>query len=109
LAFSTNGAVVWSGASSWFIIQTVESGNGQRNTDYGGFFHWFSPLAFGGSAYTNTPAGAVTHVDEPQLFGINDRRLLFGLWAEGKNFGQCAWVSRVTERFQAVGDPFVRR
>ncbi|MCW5553120.1 MAG: hypothetical protein KIS67_13290 [Verrucomicrobiae bacterium] len=107
IAFSTNGTVTWTGASSWWLIESFESGNGQRNTDYGGFFHWFAPNAFGGANHANTPVGAVTHVDEPGLSGVNNPYTYFNLWASGKSFGIAAWNSRRTERFQAVGDPFV--
>ena len=67
---------------------------------------WFSANAFGGANYSNTPVGAVTYVDEP--YGSRtDAQLYFGLWEAGKNFGICAWNSRHTGSFQAVGDPFV--
>jgi hypothetical protein len=32
-----------------------------------------------------------------------------GLWKAGKNFAICAWNSRTTKNFQAVGDPFVTK
>ena len=105
LAFSTNGTVAWTGSSSWYVIQTFESGNGQRNTDFGGFFHWFSPNAFGGTNHTNTPVGAVTHVDEPTVSGLNNAFTYFNFWSRGKSFGIAVWNSRQTERFQAVDDP----
>ncbi len=105
--YATDGAVQWIGNSSWYIIETVESFNGQRTINCGNFIQWFSSNAFGATNYKNTPVGAVTQVDEPYLGGVNDSGTYFGLWAEGKNFGICAWNSRNTEYFQAVGDPFV--
>jgi len=50
------------------------------------------------------PIAAVTHVDEP-----GEPLLDFGLWAAGKNFAICAWNSKLTPEFQAVGDPLVKR
>jgi hypothetical protein len=103
--------VKWTGNSGWWLIETLESYNGQRS--YAGldglFLRWFSSSAFGGTNYSNTPVGAVTHVDEPGLAGVNDSAEYFGLWVNGKNFAICAWYSRETLFFQAVGDPLVRR
>jgi hypothetical protein len=110
--YATNGLVRWSGDSSWWIIQTIESFNGVRdnqNTWLGCFVQWFLPNAFGGTNHSNTPVGAVTHVDEPMFAGVSDSREYFGLWAKGKTFSSCAWNSRRTPNFQAVGDPLVRR
>ncbi len=107
--YPVNGQVKWSGTSGWWVIETIESFNGWRATGQGNFTQWFSPYAFGGTNYSNTPVGAVTHTDEPLLVGINDPQVFFGMWLENKSFAHCAWVSRRTPRFQAVGDPFVRR
>ncbi len=109
--FATNGFPQWSGNSGWWIIETVESYNGQRlnNADQSNFIQWFSSIAFGGTNYSNTPVGAVCHVEEPGLSGVNDASIYFGLWAAGKNFAICAWQSRLTPFFQAVGDPFVTK
>jgi hypothetical protein len=74
----------------------------------GNFTQWFAQRAFGGTNYENTPVAAVSHTDEPNL-GVNDPAIYFGLWASGKIFAICAWNSRYTEMFQAVGDPFVRK
>jgi hypothetical protein len=101
--------VSWQGDSGWWIIETIESYNGQP---WGGgmsnFYLWFSSGAFGGTNYSNTPVGAVTHVDEPNG-GWNDPYVYFGLWQAGKNFGMCAWNSQRTAYFQAVGDPLVSK
>ena len=61
------------------------------------------------TSYTNTPVGAVTHVSEPGLPGVNDAAVYFGLWAGGKNFAISAWNSSRTDKFQAVGDPLVTK
>jgi hypothetical protein len=101
--------VAWGGASSWWVIETPESFNGQRATGQGNFTQWFSSAAFGGTNYENTPVGAVSHTDEPFLTHVNDPGLYFGLWAGGKIFANCAWNSSRTTQFQAVGDPFVKK
>jgi alpha-tubulin suppressor-like RCC1 family protein len=105
--YATNGFVQWAGNSGWWIIQTVESYNGQRyETIQGNFLQWYSSSAFGGTNYSNTPIGAVSHVDEPTSLGVNNSFIYFGLWESEKNFAICAWNSRATTHFQAVGDPF---
>jgi alpha-tubulin suppressor-like RCC1 family protein len=101
--------VKWTGNSAWWIIETIESFNGHRATGQGNFTQWFSTDAFGGTGYENTPIGAVSHTDEPGLGGVNDSRLLFGLWAQGKIFAISGWNSRMTRFFQAVGDPFTTK
>jgi hypothetical protein len=50
-------------------------------------------------------SGSDVSRDEPGQ--PNDPSRYFGLWAAGKNFAICAWNSGPSERFQAVGDPFV--
>ena len=110
--YSRNGSNQWSGASSWWIIETIESSNGFRGPGTGNFTQWFSDLGFGWPSrtnYENTPVGAVSHTDEPGLDFINDGSIYFGLWAAGKSFAISAWQSRRTIFFQAVGDPFVKR
>src|SRR5207248_764990 len=104
-SFTKDGTVVFSGTSSWYIMMTVESFNGQRDnpsTTQSNFLDWYSQFAFGGSDYQNTPVGAVTHVEEPDLPGVNDPNLYFGLWEAGKTFSYCAWRSRHTDRLQVV-------
>jgi hypothetical protein len=100
--------VQWSGNSGWWIIRTVESFNGQRG---GQFLMWFSSNAFGGTNYSNTPIGGPTYVNEP-LADATDNRILFNLWASGKNLAICCWVARnpgTPPYLQVVGDPFVTR
>ena len=110
-AYATNGFVNWTGNSRWWIIETVESFNGQRyEADQGNFIKWLSSNAFGGTNYLNTPVGAVCHTEEPGSAGtINNESIYFGEWAAGKSFAICAWDSIVTRNMQAVGDPFVTR
>jgi hypothetical protein len=107
--YARNGVVRYQGTSGWWVIETVESLNGWRATGQGNFTQWFSQIAFGGTNYENTPVGAVTHTDEPNLAGVNDSQRYFGFWASGKTFATSAWNSRRTPNFQAVGDPFVTK
>ncbi len=107
-----NGEVVFTGNSSWYIMMTVESFNGMRfweNHGHGTFIDWFSDSAFGGTDFANTPVGAVSHTEEPTTDGASNAAIYFGYWASGKLFCVAAWASKQTSRFQAVGDPFVRR
>jgi len=104
--------VHFSGSSGWYLMGTGESYNGIRDNSgsyQGTFLQWFSSNAFGGSSYSTTPVGAVTHVDEPFVPYLEDTRVYFGLWAAGKSFAICAWNSKQTPQFQAVGDPLVSK
>ncbi|HTG44550.1 MAG TPA: hypothetical protein VK633_08460 [Verrucomicrobiae bacterium] len=109
-AYATNSnGLHWSGDSRWWIIETIESYNGYRYLpDQGHMLQWFPSYAFGGTAYSRTPVGAVSHTDEPGA-AWNDPAKYFSFWAAGKNFAISAWNSRQTTRFQAVGDPLVRQ
>lgn len=107
--YATNRTVQWSGHSGWWIIATIESFNGMRNTDHGNFIKWFSPNAFGGTDYSNTPVGALSNVEEPYLPTSHYTATSFGLWATGKNYAICARNARNTPYFQAVGDPLITR
>jgi alpha-tubulin suppressor-like RCC1 family protein len=109
--YATNGTILWSGASRWWIIQTIESFNGQRaqNDLQGNFIRWLASNAFGGTNYSSTPVGAVGNVEEPGRIDANNPYTYFGLWAAGKNLAICSWNSRNTALFQAVGDPLVTR
>jgi len=108
-----NGSITWSGNSGWYLMQTIESYNGEQiwlPGAQGTFTFWFSPTAFGGKDYANTPAGAVSSVEEPSLGGKNNNAVYFGLWARGKVFGICAWASAGYGNFcQATGDPLICR
>jgi alpha-tubulin suppressor-like RCC1 family protein len=111
-SYATNGELQWTGHSSWYVIATIESFNGDRDVSGSGmenFIDWFSPNAFGGTNYLNTPVGAVTHVEEPTIGGIEIMQTYYGFWAAGRSFATCAWAARNTPYFMAVGDPLVRR
>jgi hypothetical protein len=102
--------LAWSGNSGWWLIETVESFNGRRyEADQSTIITWFEGNSFGGINYSNTPVGAVSNTDEPDEAGHNNAAIYFGLWAARKNFAICAWASRLTPEFQAVGDPFVQK
>ncbi len=102
-----DGTITWQGNSGWWLINTIESWNGTQIPVQGTFDFWFLPTAFGGTNYSNTPIGAVTTVYEPGLGGKNDSSIYFSLWASAKNFGICAWTSKSSSEFQAIGDPLI--
>lgn len=110
--YPTNGVVKFFGNSGWYIIHTIESWNGRRFIHHSNPTKWFSTAAFAGAGYSNTPVGAITHVDEPAgpaNSGVNDGATFYSQWEAGRAFGSCAWMARRTQYFQAVGDPFVKR
>ena len=112
-SYATDGTVTWSDNSGWWVIETIESSNGERyQTDYANYTQWFQAGAFvGGLSYSATPVGAVTQVDEPGPYWgeVNNPSLYFGNWASGLNFATCAWGSRQTIFFAAFGDPLVTK
>jgi hypothetical protein len=96
----------------------VDSYNGQRppppdNKNQVTFIQWFAADAFEGTNYSNTPVGAITHVDEP--YGLDDTYDYYGNWASAKTFAISAYHSfanaggTVQQESQAVGDPFVTK
>jgi alpha-tubulin suppressor-like RCC1 family protein len=115
-AFATNGAVKFFVNSGWYIMGTLDSFNGQRvpvlNAYESSFLTWFASNAFGGSNYSNTPVGAITHVDEPTTGGEENRYYYYGDWALGTSFGITAWDALVNNpdgnfrECAVVGDPF---
>jgi alpha-tubulin suppressor-like RCC1 family protein len=106
--YAISNYVRWSGNSSWYIVRTVESYNGRwHDSNMGNFIEWYSSNSFGGTNYSNTPVGAVSTVEEPFTTVPNIDSVYFGLWQARKTFAICAWNSRNTRFFQAVGDPFV--
>ena len=110
--YATNGTILFSGQSAWYIMQTIESFNGMRcvsSTGQGNFVQWFSGGAFGGAEYSNTPVGAMCNVDEPGEQPISCAATYFGYWAAAKNAGICAWAACNTPYLQVVGDPLVRK
>lgn len=114
--YAIDGSIRWLGSSnSWWIIETRESYNGMRDCgdsegqDQGCVARWFSASAWGGTNYENTPVGAVSHVEEPLGVNVNIATAYFGMWEMGYLFSECAWASRHTACFQAIGDPLVRK
>ncbi len=99
--------VVFLGDSGWYLIHTIESFNGWRQSHQGNFIDWFSSNAFGGTGYSNTPVCAASHVEEPEAGHY--RPEFFGLWVKGKSFAKAVWLSNRTTHLQAIGDPFVAR
>ena len=115
ISFATNGQVQFVGHSGWYVIDTIQSFDGQRTTFQASYLTFFASNSFGGTNYSNTPVGAVTTVNEPTVAGKPDSYTYYGLWASGKSFATCAWNAQMVGNgsiglyFQAVGDPFVRR
>ncbi|MES3031135.1 MAG: Ig-like domain-containing protein [Patescibacteria group bacterium] len=106
--YANNGSITFSGKSSWYLIKTIESFNGQWSTSQGNFIDWFSSNAFGGTNYSNTPIGATTHVEEPYTSGVAGSSYLAD-WEKGLLFVEAAWDSKQTVYFMAVGDPLITR
>ena len=104
--YANDGSIKFRGDSDWYLMQTVESFDGQRTTHQGNFVDWFSANAFGGTNYENTPVAAVTHVEEPMLVGVHGRDL-FRIWEEGQLFADAAWGSHGRPVMMEVGDPLV--
>jgi hypothetical protein len=107
VSYATNDTVQFPGQSTWYIMETIESFNGQRDGGQGNFLSWFAANAFGGTNYSNTPVGAPSNVNEPGVPGFSYSSNYFGLWALRKNAAICAWNARNTPSFQEVGDPLV--
>lgn len=105
--YALNGIYVFSGDSDWFIAQTFESYNGIPS--HQGFIKdWFKATSFGGTAYECTPAGGVSHVDEPAGHGLNNS-CYYQMWEEGYTFLEAAWASNGTYTQQVVGDPLIKK
>jgi alpha-tubulin suppressor-like RCC1 family protein len=118
--YATNGTIVFSGASAWYLIETGESFNGQQipivgpstnETETANFISWYEPNAFGGASGSQTPVGAVSNVDEPDVPGLNLPAIYFGDWESGRILAYCAWNSFpwYTPYPQVVGDPFTKQ
>jgi hypothetical protein len=106
--YALDGKVIFAGKSNWFLIKTCESYNGQNATWQGNFVDWFAANAFGGTAYSKTPVGATTHVEEPYTSGCASPYYLRD-WESGMLFIEAAWDSRKTPYFMCLGDPLVKR
>jgi len=109
--YAVDGNIQFVGHSGWYLIQTAESFNGRldASTYQGSFEKWFSRAAFGGTNFSNIPVGAVGHVVEPGLPGINNPAY-FWSWENGQTFADCAWSSAgAATKLLVIGDPLVRR
>ena len=110
-----DGRVTFYGDSSWYILKTIESYNGRRGTygDQSNYTDWFNRQAFGQLNgrlnYENTPVGAVCHAGEPGGCCTHNAAVYFGRWNAGKHFVICAWESKNSVDFIAIGDPLVVR
>ena len=106
--YANDGSVIFTGNSSWYPIMTYESYNGQWDSHQGDFTDWFSANAFGGTNYSNTPAAAVSHVEEPSGVGVNSA-LYFQCWEKGHLFIDCAYISMRTAFMMPHGDPWITK
>jgi hypothetical protein len=109
--YPIDGKLKWSGNSGWWIIVTGNSFSGIRDGlgIQDSFTEWFASNAFGGTNYSCTPIGATGATEEPGGGTQNDARIYFPFWQSRKNFAICAWNSRQTPYFQAIGDPLITR
>lgn len=108
LTYPNDRTVVFTGKSNWYLVKTVESWNGIVGSGQGNFEQWFSGTTGGGWHYTRTPIGMVCHTDEPLVSGVEGSMYMCN-WEAGLLFSDCAWSSRRTKFFMAVGDPLVKR
>jgi hypothetical protein len=106
--YPNDRTVVFTGKSNWYLVKTVESWNGIIASGQGNFEQWFSSTTGGGWHYTRTPIGMACHTDEPFVSGIEGSMYMCN-WEAGLLFSECAWSSRRTKFFMAVGDPLVKR
>ena len=107
--YPRDGNVVWGGSSSWWVIETTESYNGQRFGGQGNFTQWFSDIAFGGTNYENSPIAAVSHTDEPGLAHVNDASFISACGQAESHSVSALGIQRRTQYFQAVGDPLIKK
>jgi hypothetical protein len=106
--YPNDRTVVFTGKSNWYLVKTVESWNGIIASGQGNFEQWFSSTTGGGWHYARTPVGMACHTDEPFVSGIEGSMYMCN-WEAGLLFSECAWSSRRTKFFMAVGDPLVKR
>lgn len=106
--YATNGQIVFTGNSDWYVIITVESFNGWRAMgSQGNITRWYSSNSFGGTgSYEHTPAGAASHLVEPYATGANNG-YYFAMWEKGYLQGEGVWSSRMTPYMMNVGDPLI--
>jgi hypothetical protein len=108
LAYPNNRTLMFTGKSNWYLVKTFESWNGIIGADQGNFEQWFNPSTAGGWRYSRTPIGMACHTDEPLVSGVEGSMYMCN-WEAGLLFSECAWSSRKTKYFMAVGDPLVKR
>jgi hypothetical protein len=119
-SYAINSNIVFNGSSGWYVMSTTDSFNGQTppmgNSGQWSFVTWFSSNSFGSpNNYTNTPVGAVVHVQEPgSILNSENRAIYFGDWAAGWSLAISAWNSFYFNsgnyyECAAVGDPFVTK
>ena len=106
--YPNDRSIFFTGKSNWYLVKTIESYNGIVGSDHGTFEKWFSPNTAGGWQYSRTPIGMACHTDEPSLGGVEGSMYMCN-WEAGLLFSECAWSSRRTKYFMAVGDPLVKR
>jgi hypothetical protein len=110
-----NGTIKFFGQSGWYIMNSIQSFDGQRTTFQASYLTCFASNSFGGTNYSNTSVGAVTTVNEPYITGKVSPAAYYGDWAAGKSFAISAWDAQAQSwgypgyYFQAVGDPFVKK
>jgi len=107
-AYPNDQSLIFTGNSNWYLVKTFESWNGIIGSTQGNFDKWFHPSTAGGWKYSRTPIGMVCHTDEPTVGGVEGSMYMCN-WEAGLLFSECAWSSRNTKYFMAVGDPLVRR
>ena len=106
--YPNDRSLFFTGKSNWYLVKTFESYNGILASGHGNFEQWFGPSTAGGWQYSRTPVGMACHTDEPSIGGVEGSMYLCN-WEAGLLFSECAWSSRKTKYFMAVGDPLVKR
>jgi hypothetical protein len=106
--YPNDRSLFFTGKSNWYLVKTFESYNGIVGSIHGNFEQWFSPSTAGGWQYSRTPIGMACHTDEPSIGGVEGSMYMCN-WEAGLPFSECAWSSRKTKYFMAVGDPLVKR
>ncbi len=107
--YSGDGSIKFSGNSSWWVLNTIESFNGQQRVAWqGSYERWFAKNAFGSVNYENTPVAATAHTTEPSLLGVADASL-YACWESGKLWIDCAASATRTPSYLNLGDPYISR
>jgi hypothetical protein len=106
--YPNDRSLMFTGKSNWYLVKTFESYNGIIASGHGNFEQWFSPITAGGWHSSRTPIGMACHTDEPSVGGVEGSMYMCN-WEAGLLFSECAWSSRRTKYFMAVGDPLVKK